>query len=432
MRAAAAVVLGLAAATAHANGTHLPDVLDVMLAPGDPTSVTIETNFGLLQSADGGPFHWICHETITPYAGLIPVYTANADGVILGSVRLPAFGTDPVETLYRSSDEGCTWSVTGGLDGAAISSVAFDPANPDHALATAATGGADANAIWASSDAGSTWTKTAIEGDYYVYGVHFSAADPLVVWATAANPTDDVAIVFRSTNGGASFAQAPFTERPSGLALGSMAILATSATDPLTGWLRTYGVTHRLWLTTNGGLGFEQVFETGGSLLDVDVLEDGRTYVATQTSGWFFSTDGRVFTPMGTTPNPRGFAHDDRGVFAATDPYLDPYALILSSSGDLAGGFGLFRFDALAGPKPCPDGSTVKTVCEPLYQALRVRLGLALGRVPEPQGRLAEDRSVGGGSSGCACSTEGARSTQTALLALLALAVLAIRVRRTA
>ena len=106
MKHAALALALLSAPRAFANGTHLPDVIDVMLTPGDETRVSIEANFGLLESEAGAPFTWICHETIVSFSGVIPAYATNADGVLLGSARLVGFGVDPMETLYRSADDG--------------------------------------------------------------------------------------------------------------------------------------------------------------------------------------------------------------------------------------------------------------------------------------------------------------------------------------
>lgn len=418
----------LSGAPALANGTHLPDLIDVLLTPGDETTIGIEANFGLLESRDGGPFHWICHETISSFPGLIPAYAVNADGVILASARLPGFGNDPDETLYRS-DDGCTWTTVSGLTGISIASIAFDPSDPSHAFAAASNGGSGTvNALWVSEDAGLTWAKTSVEGVYYVNAAMFSDADPQVVWASASNLVDDLGWVFWSSNGGASFAAHPWLEQPAGLALGSLSVVATSTTDAQTAWVRTYGVPNRVWLTTNGGAAFSIVLEAGG-ITDVDVLPDGRTWVATQTSGFLVSLDGRTFSGAGNEPRPRGFAHDGRGLFTAGDPYLDPFALTLSPSGDpRTDAAGVFRLDQLAGPKPCPAGSTVATTCEPLWAALQVRLGLVAGRVPYPVEKFGE--SGGDPAGGCACSTTGPATPTFAVFAVLGLAAIGLRRRR--
>lgn len=427
--AATFAALSLAGVPALANGTHLPDVVDVMLTPGDETTIALEANFGLLESRDGGPFHWICHETVTAFPGLIPAYSVNADGVLLASVRLPGFGVNEDETLYRSAD-GCTWTTVSGLTSIALASVVFDPADPSHAFAAASNGGQGTlNALWVSHDAGLTWTKTSIEGDYYVNAARFAAADPEVVWASASDLPDDLAWVFWSSNGGVSFAAHPWLDQPSGLALGSLSVVATSPTNAQTAWVRTYGVPNRLWRTTNGGAAFSLVLEAGG-ITDVDALPDGRMWVATQTSGFFLSLDGASFAIAGNEPRPRGFANDGRGLFTATDPYLDPFALTLSSSGDPRDATGVFHVDQLAGPKPCPAGSTVATACEPLWRALQVRLGLVVDRVPTPVGKFGPDDGGGSPGGSCACSTVEPAAPPAAMFALFGLAALAFRRQR--
>lgn len=427
---AAAAIAWLAASGARANGTHLPDVVDVLLVPGDETAVSLETNFGLLESKDGGPFHWICHEAFVTITGVVPAYTANGDGVLLGSARLVGFGTDPAETVYRSVD-GCTWTPVTGLTGISAVAIAFDPADPSHAFAAASNGGTGTvNALWVSNDAGLTWAKTSIEVSHYVNGVRFAAADPQVVWATSSNLADDEAWVYWSSNGGVSFATRPWLDQPSGLSLGSLAVVATSATDSQTAWVRTFGVPNRVWLTTNAGVAFDEVLAAGG-IADVDALPDGRVWVATSTSGFLVSLDGRTFAPAGNEPRPRGFAHDGRGLFAATDPFLDPFALTLSSSGDpRANAAGLFRFDELAGPKPCPAGSTVAVACDPLWPALQVRLGLAPGRVPTPVAKFPDEGDGGIGGGGCSCSTAPAPALPFVAILLAGLAALAAKRRR--
>jgi len=403
-----------------------------MLTPGDETRVSIEANFGLLESEGGAPFTWTCHETIVSFSGVVPAYATNADGVLLGSARLIGFGVDPMETLYRSADDGCTWTPVSDMTGVSAVAIAFDPANPARAFAAASNGGTGTiNALWVSNDAGASWTKTPIEVPHYVNGVRFSVSDPLVVWATSSDLPNDAAFVYWSSNGGVSFATHPWLDQPSGTALGSLAVVATSHTDPLTAWVRTYGVPHRVWLTTNGGLAFEEVLGTT-QIVDVEALPDGRVWVATATSGFFVSLDGRTFTNAvaGESPRPRGFAHDGRGLLTVTDPFLDPFALTLSTSGDpRIGATGLFRVEELAGPKPCAAGTTVANVCPQLWPAMQVRLGIAPGRVPTPVGRNFEDRSIGvGGGGGCSCSAAGPSPSLPALA--IAAGVVALLVRR--
>ena len=207
-------------------------------------------------------------------------------------------------------------------------------------------------------------------------------------------------------------------------------MVATSATDAQTAWVRTYGVPNRVWLTTNAGVAFDEVLAAGG-IADVDALPDGRVWVATSTSGFLLSLDGRTFAPAGSEPRPRGFAHDGRGLFTATDPNLDPFALTVSSSGDpRTNATGLFRFEDLAGPKPCPAGSTVAVTCDPLWHALQVRLGLVPGRVPTPVKKFSDegDGAIGGG--GCSCSTAPAGAFPAVATILAGLATLAAKRRR--
>lgn len=428
-RAGARLGLLLAAlpAVAGANGTHLPDVLDVRLRPGDTESAWIESNFGLLDSGDGSAFTWICHEAITEVPGVTPLYARGGDGTVLATVRLPGFGVDPDETVYRSAD-GCTWSPVTGLTGIAAATVAFDPADPSHALAAAANGGGKNNALWVSNDGGQTWSKTALEVPSFVYGVAFAQADPQVVWVTSADPQAPQAAVHRSADGGLTWTSHPWTQFPPSLALGSLAVLATSTTSADVAWLRTYGVPNRLWRTTNGGAAFELVLGAAG-IQDAEALPDGRVWVATATSGLFLSIDGgRSFERAAAAPHARGFAADARGLFIASDPYQDGFALMLASGGDpTASATGRFRLADLAGPKECPAGSTVKTICDPLWPALQVRLGLVPGRIPFPVAKLATGEPKDAAGGGCACSTARPAALPAWILGLLAAAVLAGR-----
>lgn len=426
---ATAVALAVPAAT-WANGVSLPDTLNVALRPGNPVELGLEANFGWLSAEDGETFTWVCHEVVLdPTSSLTPFFFPGQN-VTLASVRSLGVSIDPSYSLFRSPD-GCNWDAPADLANVNVREVAYDPATPDHVLAATFTGSGAKNGIWESDDAGATWHKTTLDlDDRFFRSVEFSAADPLRVYATASwfQPAPS-AYVYVSDDGGDVWNEIPWTfSVPTGGTLQSnVDVIATSPSDADIAYARTNGGIDYLLLTTNGGGSWETVLQVADDIRGV-VYEPGTgaVWAATAFQGTYRAIDGRNFVPLAGAPAIRGLGADERGVFVAANNYENGYALGISSDGG-ATYRGLTRFIELEGTRPCPVGSDVKTICEPLWPALAQLLGIT-SPTPTPTPDAGDDDDDGGG---CRCSFSGGEAAVAPMVmaAMLLLASAALRRR---
>lgn len=411
-------------AVAIANGTALPDTLDVALRPGEASSLALEANFGFLESRSGAPFTWICHEIfLPPTSSITPTFFEGSGDLLLATVRSLGIANDPDHSLYRAAD-GCEWVPAQGLTDVLIRDVAFDPLDPDHLLAVSSTGAGDSNGIWESFDGGVSWAKTSVDlPNRFFRSVRWSRADSQRAWASSTwyNPVG--AWVHRTTNGGVSWSEASVGFAVEGTIQSQVDIAAASPVDPNRLYLRTDGSTDYLLLSTDGGRSFEAVFSSADNLRGVAFGPDGSVWAAAGESGAWRAEDGRNFLHVGDM-KPRGVATDSRGLFVVGNNYSDGYALAIAETGTAF--TPLFRFTELAGTRTCPAGSDVQTICDPLWPALEQKLGIA---TPTPTPSPTATPNASDGDGGCACRLDAAHPVRGAVYtaAFLAMALLVTR-----
>lgn len=414
---------------AWGNGVSLPDTLNVALRPGDPLEAGFEANFGWLSAEDGVAFTWVCHEVVLDPTSSLTPYFFPGQNVTLASVRSLGVSLDPTFSLFRSPD-GCNWDAPATLENVNVREVAFDPVLPDHVLAATFTGSGAKNGIWESDDAGATWHKTTLDlDDRFFRSVEFSAADPLRVYATASwfQPSA-TAYVYVSDDGGDVWNEIPWTfSVPTGGTLQSnVDVVATSPSDANIAYARTNGGTDYLLLTTNGGASWESVLSVADDIRGV-VYEPGTgaVWAATAFQGTYRAADGRTFVPLAGAPQARGLGADARGVFVVANNYEDGFALGVTSNGG-ASYRGLLQFIDVVGPRPCPVGSDVATICEPLWPALSQLLGSSTP-TPSPSPNPGDDDDDG---PTCRCSlSTGEAAMAPVCAAMLLLAIAALRRR---
>lgn len=432
LRRASLLSLALAVpAVALANGVALPDTINVALRPGHPVEVGLEANFGWLSAEDGESFTWVCHEVVLdPTSSLTPFFFPG-ENVTLASVRSLGVSIDPNYSLFRSPD-GCSWDAPADLIDVNVREVAFDPGTPDHVLAATFTGSGAKNGIWESDDAGATWHKTTLDLDARFFrSVEFSAADPLRVYASASwfQPAPS-AYVYVSDDGGDVWNEIPWTfSVPSGGTLQSnVDVIATSPSDANIAYARTNGGTDYLLRTSDGGISWHTVFSVADDIRGV-VFEPGTgaVWAATAFQGTYRASDGRTFTAIAGAPKTRGLGANERGVFVAANNYEDGFALGVSSDGG-ASYLGLMQFVELEGTRPCPAGSDVATICEPLWPALAQLLGIT-SPTPTPTTNPGDDDDDGGPACSCSLASGDAAMAPVGL-AMMLLAIAAVRRRR--
>ena len=177
---------------------------------------------GVWKSTDGGS-NWKVLSDIPTFSSLqassVAVQPGNSNLVMVGMGDFDGnngFGLS--QGIMRSANGGQTWSnvassPVSGLGGKAVSSIVFDPDNPNIVIATA---GHPASRIYRSTNAGLTWTATQSPVGDWSQGSISGARDASGGRAYWASATRDG--IYKSTDRGLTWAKQPvplaFDPRP--------------------------------------------------------------------------------------------------------------------------------------------------------------------------------------------------------------------------
>ena len=340
------------------------------------SGVTIETSFGVLRAADGENYAWLCHEAITTAEALItPRYAVSGDGVLLGVVPVPEQARDKGLALYRTLD-GCDWSTPTGADGLTITDAAFDPSDADRALLITAdlADGAD-NYILTSSDAGQSFSPVLTAAERLFRTVEISPGG--TVWVSAVWYDRDEGYLYRSDDGEGFTEHAvpiPDSELPV-----DVDVIAVSPDDPMTAWVVVGGYgDDTLQHTTDGGKSFVEVFSTAGDIISGTTDSDGAVWIVVSGQLLYRSVDGVSFTEVTSAPTGLAISAAAVGVWMATDAIVGGGAIAQRST-DGGASFDLaMHLSTLSPPPTCAAESHSAVLCDPLWEALKIRLPLPL------------------------------------------------------
>lgn len=161
--------------------------IDVAVAPGDPRKVFVSTAYGLFGSVDRGVTWRVVHR----FASF--EVAASSDGAVVYSVS--------TNGLLRSQDGGATFGNAGsGLPGAAITTIAIDPLNPDTLYVSLFSIGG----VYKSVDGGAHWTaaNTGLTASLY-FSLIVDPSNGQTLYAGAGGA------IYKTTNGGASWSALP-------------------------------------------------------------------------------------------------------------------------------------------------------------------------------------------------------------------------------
>lgn len=130
----------------------------------------------IFRSTDGGTTFVDVTSTsvIGPNAPVCDLIRRPDTGALIAAVDTTALlnGGDARSGLYRSTDEGTTWTkLTNGLPAGGSTgriSVAFAPSNPNDVYALVAGTGLSFQGVFASADGGTTWHKLSLTNDPFV------------------------------------------------------------------------------------------------------------------------------------------------------------------------------------------------------------------------------------------------------------------------
>lgn len=326
----------------------------------------LETGFGVLV-AEGESWDWICHETVTsPDALLTPGYARSPSGAWLATVPSLAQTRDPTESVYRSAD-GCDWDPVTGLTGRVVS-IALFLDDDEVVAATAGLDVSDRNGLARSTDGGLTWTVTQeLEGVRLITGL---ARHERTVWAASFTPDDAAAgQVHRSSDGGETWTTLPLdlSEWADETPL-SVKVLAADDDGAWVGVGVRTG--HVLLRTSADGSTSTQVLEATSSLVDGAVAADGGVWMLEAGQAAWHAADGETFAPVQGAPPAIGLGTDGADALLATSAvFAGGLSFRVSPDGSSE-----LRVDArnIRQPYPCPAGSDVAEVCEPLWALVQL------------------------------------------------------------
>ncbi len=238
-----------------------PDVVYVGTGEGNPRN-SVSFGDGVYRSTDGGR-HWR-HVGLadTRHVTKILVHPTDPDRLYVAALG-HIFGPNAERGVFRSRDGGATWEKVLYLDDRhGASDLAMDPANPQILYAGmwhfdrkpwTHTTGSEEGGLFRSLDGGDTWTEIeeglpALMGRI---GVEVAPSNPDFVYVIAETHEGTV---FRSTDRGETFAEVSDEAE-----VVSRGLYYTHVRVDPEDENRLYAVASRLWLSTDGGKGWQTI-----------------------------------------------------------------------------------------------------------------------------------------------------------------------------
>jgi hypothetical protein len=349
-------------AAARADGAF-PDESALFFPLSGPNGFVLTTNFGLLTSADGGIWDYVCEQPlITPAGTNVSLYQVADDGSV--------FAASP-DGLYRSGDGACNWSHP---ISATVLDVAADPTQPETVLAL--TNSAGHGSILSSSDDGRTFGSPIWTGAVYFTGIEFSRSVPGRVYvsgsAVCLSGVIGAPFLLRSDDRGATFHEFDLAS------LGAVQVRIAQV-DPADGDLVYLRATEAatgldyLLTTHNGGATLEVALGLPFPLLMSAFVRaaDGTLYVGTRQSDLFELPSGAtVWAHSVGGPRLRCLAEHDGLLYECGDDVVDKMALGVRQGSSVCP---LLQFRQLNGMQPC---ANVQTECAASWAALVNAIGI--------------------------------------------------------
>jgi len=441
--------VALAPDAALANG-KFPSAGMIVVDPGDPDHLIVQTTFGLLTSTDAGAdWRLICEGGIG-YQDIEPGVAITANGTLIAGVD---------DGVRASADGGCDWQLAAGIPaGTAVADVSTDATTPSTAVALAVTAAAQSS-VYISVDNAQSWNAlgVAIPGTLDGLTLDVAPSDPLRLYVPGFDPNAQTGVVARTSDGGLSWEvfSIPGTD------VDRLPFLA--AVDPLvadTLYVRLPTVDGALLVSDDGGETWTTIFEPGGFIQGFALSPDGGTLLvggltlATAASGIWQATPGVWDFQKISNVGALCMRWAGSVIYACADELEEGFTVGRSLDGGMT--FEpLFLKPCLEGILECPAATTVGTVCPAQWPDISVTIGVlddctmssggassaavTAGGLGAAGGAGGAGGATGGGGAGgvgaedtgdgCGCRAAPPRPANVAWAALLGFVALAVRRR---
>lgn len=333
---------------AHANGAF-PDEFSVSFPAPSPHRIYIGANFGLLVSEDdGATWRYACEPWITTMSN------AALSGTNVSFYQVTADGSTIAQAVQitRSSDDACTWPLSGGaISGLVVTDLFPDPNDATFVVAIVAV--TTGSYLIASHDGGQTFDGDALyQTNDLLTAVELSRSTPGVIYATSIALNGTGSTLAKSTDSGANWTT---TVIPTDAATQPL-ILAIDPSDSNTVYLRVVGaLTDAIVVTTDGGQTFQTLITIDGQFSSFLRATDGTLYAGTLNGMLYVLPPGATEFTNHAAPHFRclGQRPGSARIFACGDMVRDGFSL--GYSDDDGGTFTrMMNFTDLLGPLTCP------------------------------------------------------------------------------
>lgn len=159
-------------------------------------STTGTYHMGFLKSTNSGTT-WasetLAVDSASSYSYCVNIDPTNPNNVYVGGYRYISSAYTP--TVYKSSDGGNTFAVTGAIPGTSyyVYSVAVHPTNSNYVYAGTMYG------VYRSTDAGTSWTLVSPTSNYYNYSLTTTPANASLLYSSGSG------VIYRSTDAGTTW-----------------------------------------------------------------------------------------------------------------------------------------------------------------------------------------------------------------------------------
>lgn len=261
----------LIAPKARADG-GFPRAHDIFLEPGNPSHILIRSDFwGLFRSTDGGQsWQYACSEL---YGGNAKQLTrVNLQYLPGGRILVGKFGG------LAMTDDYCNWTDNASLANHYVEDLVMDGAELRAVTADGDGNGGVTSALWSSTDNGTTWTKTggAFPTGFIASSIRIAPSDAQRIYVGGTSIGSSDAVIAQSTDGGATWTTTAFTPPSSTFEVRVRAVHPTRP-DVAFVWVDNDDVTQpdSIWGTGDAGATWTNVYSGQKDLPGLALSPDG-------------------------------------------------------------------------------------------------------------------------------------------------------------